>query len=96
MVRNNDVLVAENGRPSIIRISPDGRVLGEFGGAEFTGLMASIADRKQTWKQLALYAKYLVGVLLLVLALHVVIALRIKYLQRQDPSFTTIPDGPST
>lgn len=98
LVRNNDVLVAENGRPSIIRISPDGRVLGEFGGAEFTGLMASIADRQQIYKQVALYAKYLVGVLLLilVLALPVVIALRIKYLQKQDPSFTPIPDGPST
>ncbi|MGB5340081.1 MAG: hypothetical protein WBO06_13420, partial [Gammaproteobacteria bacterium] len=97
LVRKNDVLLAENDRPSIVRISHDGRVLGEFGDAEFSGMMASIADRQQMYEQVSLYAKYIVGVLLLVLliAVPVVTALRIRYIQMQDPSFMFIPDGQS-
>ncbi|MGB5306000.1 MAG: hypothetical protein WBO57_07140, partial [Gammaproteobacteria bacterium] len=97
LVRKNDVLLAENDRPSIIRISHDGRVLGEFGDVEFSGMMASIADRQQMYEQVSLYAKYIVGVLLLVLliAVPVVAALRIRYIQMQDPSFMLVPDGQS-
>jgi hypothetical protein len=95
LVRSNDVLLAENHKPSIIRISHEGRVLGDFGDAEFSGLMTAIADRQQLYKQVSLYAKYTVGVLLLVLviALRVISALRIQHIQRQNPSFTSIADG---
>ena len=95
LMRRNDVLLAENDRPSIIRITHDGRVLEDFGGAEFTDLMVSIADRQQRYQQVALYAMYLSVVLLLVLlvAVFVIARLRIKYIQMQDPSFILLPDG---
>ena len=94
LVRRDDVLLVENNRPSILRLSHDGRLLGDFGDAKFTGLMASIGARQITYKRVARNALYLAGVLLLVLVvvLPVIIAFRIKYIQKQDPSFLPVSD----
>ncbi|MFW2440593.1 MAG: hypothetical protein ACN4GR_14645 [Arenicellales bacterium] len=94
LVRKNDVLLAESDRPSIIRISHDGKFIGNFGDTKFNNLMMSISSQQKLYALTAMYAVYAVVVLLILLliALPVTAALRIKYIQKQDPSFLLMPD----
>ncbi|MGD2137896.1 MAG: hypothetical protein PVJ66_07015 [Gammaproteobacteria bacterium] len=89
LARATDILIAETGHPSILRVSHDGTVLGTFGDAGFTAAMERQHAGMVRQAGLRRYAIPVAAGLLLLLGMTIVLGrnYRLRHIINTDPAY---------